>query len=68
MARTKANSSQTEQSGKTGAGGELHQQPAAGGVLMTTNCRMSAPRAGIRVSSLPTTRILSKPLRVGRPC
>src|SRR5215831_1611178 len=37
MARTKPTLTQPEQSGKTGIGGELHQQPAAGGALMTTN-------------------------------
>ena len=37
MARAKSVSSQTEQSGKTGAGGELHQQPTDAGVLLTTN-------------------------------
>jgi len=37
MARTKPTSSSAEQSSKTGAGGELHQQPPDGGALLTTN-------------------------------
>jgi catalase len=37
MARTKSNPSQVVQSGTTGTGGELHQQPTNGGALLTTN-------------------------------
>src|ERR1700736_2386237 len=37
MARTKPNHSLAEQSARTGTGGELHQQPEAGGAAMTTN-------------------------------
>jgi hypothetical protein len=37
MARTKPTASQPEQSSRTGAGGELHQQPTNGGALLTTN-------------------------------
>ena len=37
MARNKSNPSNGEQSAKTGSGGELHQQPTAGGVVLTTN-------------------------------
>jgi catalase len=37
MARAKSISSQTEQSGRTGAGGELHQQPTDASALLTTN-------------------------------
>ena len=37
MARTKPTSSSAEQSSKTGAGGELHQQPPDGVALLTTN-------------------------------
>jgi catalase len=37
MARTKPTPLRPEQSGTTGTGGELHQQPTAGGSLLTTN-------------------------------
>ena len=37
MARTKPNHSLAEQSDSTGTGGELHQQPEAGGAAITTN-------------------------------
>ena len=37
MARTKPTSAPAEQSSRTGTGGELHQQPANGGALLTTN-------------------------------
>jgi catalase len=37
MARTKSPPSQVVPSGTTGAGGELHQQPANGDALLTTN-------------------------------
>jgi catalase len=37
MARTKPSRLQTEQSARTGNGGELHQHPEAGGAAMTTN-------------------------------
>ena len=37
MARNKSNPSNGEQSAKTGSGGELHQQPTGGGVVLTTN-------------------------------
>src|ERR1700737_1303089 len=37
MARTKPNHSLAEQADSTGTGGELHQQPEAGGAAMTTN-------------------------------
>ena len=37
MTRNKSTVSQVEQSSVTGTGGELHQRPASGGALMTTN-------------------------------
>ena len=37
MSRPKSASTQPEQSSRTGAGGELHQQPSNGGALLTTN-------------------------------
>ncbi len=37
MARGKFAPSHPKQSAKTRSGGELHQQPAAGGVVLTTN-------------------------------
>ena len=37
MTRNKSTVSQVEQSSVTATGGELHQQPASGGALMTTN-------------------------------
>ena len=46
-------------SARTGAGGELHQQPAQGRAPLTTN-------EGVLVS--PTTRTRSRRTRAGRPC
>lgn len=37
MARGKSAPSHPKQSAETGSGGKLHQQPAAGGVVLTTN-------------------------------